>query len=318
LKTEPDGRIFPTSNSSGSIVACLLEQADKNKVAVGTRLPVLSIERIEPQSLFEVGIEGGKRLQARLLMLATGGARRSFQLAQSLGHTIQPLVPSLFTFAVSDPRLDGLAGVSVEDAVLRLPAVGLEQRGALLVTHWGLSGPAVLKLSAWGARPLHAAKYQAGLVVNWHPEFAPGELQKHFHEKKTYSAHQPVTAHSFSDKTVTGQPLPLRLWKRLVYAAGIGEQQTWGDLSRKLLINLTNELTQGRYKICGKGVFKEEFVTCGGINLKEVDFRTMQSRVCPGLFLAGEVLDIDAITGGFNFQAAWTTGWLAGTGMANK
>ncbi len=318
LKTEPDGRVFPTSDSSDSIVDCLIEQADQYKVVVRTRQPVCSVERREGQSLFEIGIDGEEGVLARRVLLATGGTRHAFQLAQSLGHTIQPPVPSLFTFTISDPRLEGLAGVSVEDVRLSLPACGIEQKGALLITHWGLSGPAVLKLSAWGARNLHAANYQADLLVDWLPEFHAGALQITFLEKKSFSAGQLVTARTFSDSTVDSHLLPLRLWRKLVTAAGIGVGQTWGDLSRRQLGSLANELTHGHYRICGKGVFKEEFVTCGGINLKEVNFKTMQSRVCPGLFLAGEVLDIDAVTGGFNFQAAWTTGWLAGSAMAEK
>jgi hypothetical protein len=318
LKTEPDGRIFPTSDSSESIVDCLVALADRLKIVVRTRQLVHSIERVAEQSVFEIGMEGDESLLARCVLLATGGARRAFQFAQSLGHTIQPAVPSLFTFTISDPRLDGLAGVSVEDVRLYLPDAGIEQSGALLVTHWGLSGPAVLKLSAWAARSLHAANYQTDLLIDWLPGFSSGELQITFLEKKSFSGGQLVSARSFSDSMVNSQPMPLRLWRKLVYAAGIGTRETWGNLSRKQLVSLANELTHSQFRISGKGVFKEEFVTCGGVNLKEVDFKTMQSRVCPGLYLAGEVLDIDAVTGGFNFQAAWTTGWLAGSAMGDR
>jgi predicted Rossmann fold flavoprotein len=318
LKTEPDGRIFPTSDSSASIVDCLVEQAEKSKVVMRTRLPVRSIARIGKKSIFKISTDGDESFLARRVLLATGGTRNGFHLAQSLGHTIELTVPSLFTFTITDPRLDGLAGVSVEDVCLSLPESAIEQSGALLITHWGLSGPAVLKLSAWGARPLHNANYQADLLIDWLPGYAAGALQITFLEKKSFSAGQLVTARSISDTSVDCQPLPLRLWRKLVYAAGIGARQTWGDLSRSQFLSLANELTHGQYRISGKGAFKEEFVTCGGINLKEVDFKTMQSRVCRSLYLAGEVLDIDALTGGFNFQAAWTTGWLAGSAMAEK
>jgi predicted Rossmann fold flavoprotein len=318
LKTEADGRVFPASDSSGSIIDCLLEQADRLGIGVRTDTPVRSVQRVEAHTCFVVDIEAGENLRTRRLLLATGGTRRAYPLAQTLGHTIQPPVPSLFTFTISDPRLDGLAGVSVDETGLRLPAFGIEQKGALLVTHCGLSGPAVLKLSAWGARPLHAAGYQADLTINWLPGISTGELQGHFQYMKTRSPERTVAARSCPDHETTCQPLPVRLWKKLVSAAGIGAQQTWGDLSRRQLTSLIHELTRGQYRVSGKGAFKEEFVTCGGVTLKEVNFKTMQSRVCPGLYLAGELLDIDAVTGGFNFQAAWTTGWLAGSAMAER
>jgi predicted Rossmann fold flavoprotein len=318
LKTEADGRVFPASDSSDSIIDCLLEQAQRLGIRVCTNAPVLSVQRDEVHACFKVDFEAGESLRTRRLLLATGGTRRAYQFAQTLGHTLQPPVPSLFTFTISDPRLDGLAGVSVDEAVLRLPAFGIEQIGALLVTHWGLSGPAILKLSAWGARPLHAAGYQADLTINWLPGVSAGDLQGHFQEIKSQFPCRTVAAHAYPDQVATRQPLPGRLWKKLVSAAGIGPQQTWGDLSRRQLADLVCELTKGQYRISGKGAFKEEFVTCGGVSLKEVDFKTMQSRVCPGLYLAGELLDIDALTGGFNFQAAWTTGWLAGSAMAER
>jgi predicted Rossmann fold flavoprotein len=318
LKTEADGRVFPASGSSGSIIDCLLEQAHRLGIKVRTDTPVRSVQRDEAQACFEVELETGENLRTRRLLLATGGTRRAYQLAQTLGHTIQPPAPSLFTFTVSDPRLEGLAGVSVDEAGLRLPAFGIEQNGALLVTHWGLSGPAVLSLSAWGARPLHVAGYQADLTINWYPGVSAGELQGRFQSMKASSPERTVAAHACPDRDAGRQPLPVRLWRKLVSAAGIEAQQTWGDLSRRQMASLIDELTQGQYRISGKGAYKEEFVTCGGVTLKEVNFKTMQSRVCPELYLAGELLDIDAVTGGFNFQAAWTTGWLAGSAMAES
>jgi predicted Rossmann fold flavoprotein len=229
-------------------------------------------------------------------------------------------VPSLFTFRVSDPRLEGLAGISVEAARValldengKLPHLaGRQQDGPLLITHWGLSGPAVLKLSAWGARWLHERGYRAGLRVSWRGERTADETQAEMLACKAAHPRQAVFRHSPFDA------LPGRLWQRLAAAAGIGEAVRWGNLSKAAERHLSQELTAGQYAIQGKGPFKEEFVTCGGVRLDEVDFRTMESKRQPGLFIAGEALDVDGLTGGFNFQNAWTTGWLAGRAVAEK
>jgi predicted Rossmann fold flavoprotein len=247
------------------------------------------------------------------LLLATGSSPRGHRIAVALGHGIAPPVPSLFTFTVRDGALRDRAGVSVNPVVLKLTvpeAKPLIQTGPLLITHWGLSGPAVLKLSAWGARLLHDHRYQGDLWINWLPNVTPEHLRQTLQgtreavPKRAIANHCPVE-------------LPRRLWQYLVtQRAGLDESIPWAALPKKALNTLVEELSHGRYPIQGKGVFKEEFVTCGGVNLAEVDFKTMESRRCPGLFFAGEVLDIDGITGGFNFQSAWTTGWLAGQGMA--
>jgi hypothetical protein len=259
-------------------------------------------------------------LPAQLLLIASGGDRRSLDLPASLGHTIIPPVPSLFTFTIGDARLEGLAGLSVAQAGLKLldefdkPVLqaGFEQAGALLITHWGFSGPAALRLSAWGARWLAERSYRAGLQVNW---LYPMNQEQAWAELQTYragaeNARQHVSARSPFSR------LPLRLWRHLVHAAGVGERTRWADLSKTSTQALLQELIAGRFAISGRGIFKEEFVTCGGVSLDEVNFKTMHSRVSPGLYLAGEVLDIDGLTGGFNFQSAWTTGWLAGMAMA--
>jgi predicted Rossmann fold flavoprotein len=247
-------------------------------------------------------------LRADRVLLASGSSPRGYEWAASLGHTVVPPVPSLFTFNIDDPRLEGLAGISVPDARVHLPGTKLEQRGPLLVTHWGLSGPAVLKLSAWGARELHDRAYDAMLSIDWLPLMHPEEVADRLAAHKEADARKRVTSsHPFG--------LPQRLWHALV-AATVAEDKRWADLSKREASSLVDELCRGSYRISGKGVFKEEFVTCGGIHVDDVDFRTMASKRCKGLYAAGEILDIDGVTGGFNFQSAWTTGWLAGRAMA--
>ena len=185
----------------------------------------------------------------------------------------------------------------------------MTQAGPLLITHWGLSGPAILKLSAWGARALHDQQYRAPLIIDWLPDRREDELRQDLQAIKSDQAR-----HVIGSSSLLG--LPLRLWQRLIEAAGIGTEQRWTELSKRQLLQLIDQLKRGRYEMRGKGEFKEEFVTCGGVNLDEINFKTMESRLCPGLYFAGEILDIDGLTGGFNFQAAWTTGWLAGQAMA--
>jgi hypothetical protein len=309
LKTESDGRMFPVTDDSATIVECLMRAAQRAGVEVRTGVSVQQVLKqatgfiLQPKS-------GGEQFVDRLL-LATGSSPHGYAIARSLGHTVLPPVPSLFTFNLSDPRLDGLAGVAVNTVQLRLhlpEKSTIEQTGPLLVTHWGVSGPAVLKLSAWGARALHDQNYRATLQINWVPQSNPETLRQQLLavrsqlSRKTIVANCPVM-------------IPRRLWEKLTECVGIQPGDRWAEISNKTLNQLIQELTQGQYQITGKGVFKEEFVTCGGVDLKEVDFKTMHSKICPGLYLAGEILDIDGVTGGFNFQSAWTTGWLAGRAM---
>lgn len=328
LKTEADGRIFPVSDSAQEIVNCLLRSADGAGVQVWLRCAVAAIQYTPGANIpFTLHLRAHKNdpgmpgtLHARQVLLATGGSPGGMRLAESLGHTLQPPVPSLFTFKINDPRLMGLAGVSIPTVGLQLldgakpPAgqAGELQLGALLITHWGLSGPAVLRLSAWAARWLHANHYQAVLQINW---IYPQDLNQALaalHAQRTGAARS---------QQVVSRPqaftaLPQRLWRRLVEAAGIPSQQRWADLSKDLLRRLALELVAGCYPLQGKAAFKDEFVTCGGVSLKEVDFQRMHSRLTPGLYFAGEVLDIDGLTGGFNFQNAWTTAWIAATAAA--
>jgi len=310
LKTEADGRMFPSTDDSATIIACLTQAAAQAGVKVWTQAALKTVAR-EPDE-FQVELRSGQTLTCDRLLLATGSNPQGYAIAQQLGHAIASPVPSLFTFNIQDPRLDGLAGVSVSNAQLRLQVPdqpALEQTGPVLITHWGLSGPAVLKLSAWGARLLHQQKYQATLIVNWVPASNPETLRQQLQSVRSQLAQKSV---------VSNCPvmIPRRLWERLTETVGIKPGDRWAEISNKVLNTLLQELTRGQFKITGKGAFKEEFVTCGGVNLKEVDFKTMESRLCPNLFFAGEILDIDGVTGGFNFQSAWTTGWLAGQAMA--
>ena len=307
LKTEADGRLFPVTDRSETIVDCLIETARRAGVEIRTEAAIASIERSE--SRFMINFKAAETLIGDRILLATGSNPQGYAWAAKLGHTLEPPVPSLFTFTLDDARLIDLAGISVEKIQVQLEGTHLEQTGPLLITHWGLSGPAILKLSAWGARALHDRHYHATLLINWLPDYDASELQRKLATLKAEHPRQLVAATS-------PLSLPLRLWKRLVAASGIGVDRRWADVSKPQLSALTNELSRGAYAIQGKGVFKEEFVTCGGVRLDEVNFKTMESRRCPGLYFAGEILDIDGLTGGFNFQSAWTTGWIAGRAMS--
>jgi predicted Rossmann fold flavoprotein len=309
LKTEADGRMFPTTDNSQTIIDCLIDAARESQVKLLASAAAQQIEKIDDR--FAISLRGGQTLRADRLLLATGGSPQGHTLARTLGHEITPIAPSLFTFNVKDDRIEGLAGLSVNPVHLRL-TIGtdkLEQSGPLLITHWGLSGPAVLKLSAWGARLLHQAGYKAKLTINWLPNENDASLRKTLLSVKSQLPQRSV--HSNCPVMI-----PKRLWESFCRHAEIPEKTRWAELSNRALNLLIQSLIQGAYTISGKGQFKEEFVTCGGINLKEVDFKTMESRICPGLYFAGELLDIDGVTGGFNFQSAWTTGWIAGQAMA--
>jgi len=308
LKTEADGRVFPATDRSSTIVECLIKAAQQAAVEIRASVTIDSIER-EDRSGFVVRSRSGEPLAADRVLLATGSNRHGYDWATALGHTIEPPVPSLFTFAIDDPRLQGLAGVSVQNVQVQIDGTRLQQHGPVLITHWGLSGPAILKLSAWGARVLYDRHYQTNVRLNWLPDLNDDQLRQRLLAIKSEQARQIIAATS-------PVGLPLRLWQRLIGAAGITGELRWTNFSKRHLAALIEQLLHGVYQLHGKGEFKEEFVTCGGVNLDEVNFKTMESRRCPGLYFAGEILDIDGVTGGFNFQAAWTTGWLAGQAMA--
>jgi predicted Rossmann fold flavoprotein len=312
LKTESDGRMFPVSDSSQTIIDCLLDAARAARVKLKTNC---GVERVARNSSggFDLTLSDGEALSCDKLLLATGGCRTPAlgQLAVSLGHTLEMPVPSLFTFHVGTPWLRALAGISVETVEVSVAGTKLRERGPVLITHWGLSGPAILRLSAWGARVLHRMDYQCVLRVNWLPGKSDETLAQEFDKRR----------HSQAARFVVNSPvapLPARLWEQLIVAAGVPRETRWSVLSRPAQHQIIQQLLRGEFPVSGKSLNKDEFVTCGGVKLGEVDFKTMESRLCPGLFFAGELLDIDGITGGFNFQAAWTTGWIAGKALARE
>ena len=310
LKIEPDGRMFPVSDQSRSIVDCLLRAAEKAGVEVRTGARVSGFSSVSgPEGNWRVELGDGTALFARALLVAAGSSTSVWALLRELGHGIEPPVPSLFTFNIRDARLEGLAGLSVPRAIVSVPGTALRAEGPLLVTHWGMSGPGVLRLSAWGANILHERQYRFELCVDWTGLGSPRAVAEEMQGYKSAHGKRAVAAHPLFG-------LPARLWERLVLAAGIPEQTRWADTNKAQLSALADQLAQGKYPVSGKSTFKEEFVTAGGVSRKEVDFKTFQSKLHPGLFLAGETLDIDAITGGFNFQAAWTGGYLAGRAIA--
>ena len=312
LKTEADGRMFPTTDSSQTIMDCLLNLANDADVKLKTNCDVQSIVKAAGGG-FELTLASGKKMPCDKLLLATGGCRTPAlgQLAISLGHTLEAPVPSLFTFHVETPWLRELAGVSLDTVEASVPGAKLRERGALLLTHWGLSGPAILRLSAWGARELHDRNYQFALQINWRPDLNPEKLAAAF---QTCRQSQPA---KFIVNTALAK-LPSRLWEQLVIASGIARKTRWAALSGAGQHQLIQQLLRSEFPVTGKSLNKDEFVTCGGVRLNEINFKTMESKRCPGLFFAGELLDIDGLTGGFNFQAAWTTGWLAGRAMAES
>ena len=311
LKTEEDGRMFPVTDSSQTIVDCLQNAATKAGVRLVLRTGLKAAEKTARG--FQVTLTTGEAVDCDRLMLATGGNKSNagLEIAARMGHTIEPPVPSLFTFHIDDPRLKELAGISVEAAVTAVRGTTLKERGPLLVTHWGLSGPAVLKLSAWGARVLHDCGYKFTLLVNWAPAFNPETLRADLERARTDNPKKQLG-------TWCPVGLPLRLWEKLLPAAGLKPETTWATVPAAALRALAAQVGEGEFVVTGKSMFKEEFVTCGGVRLSEVDFKTMESRLVPGLHFAGEVIDVDGITGGFNFQAAWTGGWLAGRALAGN
>jgi predicted Rossmann fold flavoprotein len=310
LKTEGDGRMFPVTDSSQTIIDCLLDAATGAGVKLRTHCDVARVTK-GSRGGFELALASGEMIPADRLLIATGGCRSAAlgQLAVSLGHSLEPPVPSLFTFHVRTAWLRQLAGISVEAAEASIPGSKFRERGALLVTHWGLSGPVVLRLSAWGARELHGRNYSFPLLVNWLPHLIEESLVAEFQSRRQKQGAKLVVNSPVA-------PLPARLWEQLVMAAGVAPDTRWSALPRPAQHNLVRQLLRTEFPVSGKSLNKDEFVTCGGIRLGEVNFKTMESRICPGLFFAGEILDVDGITGGFNFQAAWTTGWIAGRAMA--
>jgi predicted Rossmann fold flavoprotein len=308
LKTEADGRMFPVTDDSQTIIDCLEQAAADAGVKVWSGTAISAVAKTEQG--FTLTAKNGQSWDFDRLLLATGSNPTGYRWLQQLGHSLEPIAPSLFTFNIKDPRLTELPGVAVKTATLTLlDQKKLSQTGPVLITHWGLSGPATLKLSAWAARFLKDCGYRSTLQINWLPEVSSDQLRatllavKDQMPQKSIHRNCPVL-------------IPQRLWQSLLDYCEIAADSLWAGLSHKKLDRLLQELQRGQFPITGKGVFKEEFVTCGGVRLGEVDFKTMASKICPGLYFAGEILDIDGVTGGFNFQNAWTTGWLAGKSIS--
>lgn len=312
LKTELDGRMFPTTDNSGTIIDCLTDSAAQVGIVVRTSTGVQSIsEQASSPDRFIITTDHGEELHGHSLLLATGGTRLAAgaRLAQSLGHELIPNVPSLFAFNINDDRINSLPGVSVPNAAVSLVGIDLKADGPLLITHHGLSGPGILKLSAWGARELNELDYKFTITINW---IAGHDITRALDQARAKHGKRMVCSRAPFDD------FPKRLWRCLCEAADIKADCTWSQISKENINRLSKELTHGEFKVDGKSMNKDEFVTCGGVKLNDVDMRTLESKIVPGLYFAGEVLDIDGITGGFNFQNAWTTGHLAGGAIAEK
>lgn len=307
LKTEPDGRVFPVSDQSADVVACL--ETEARRLGVGVRLSA-GVARLSWQGAagrWQLKLQSGERVEADRVIVTTGGNPNlaGYDWLAELGHGIVPPVPSLFTFNVPDSPLLSLAGVAVPEAGVRLSGTKSGQQGPVLLTHWGFSGPAVLRLSAWGARDLAARNYQFEAAFNWVFPKKSDDVLVALADTRTHHARKQVASFPLFG-------LPQRFWRALVAEAGLPETTRWAEAPAKALNRLGELLVNGTFPVRGKTTFKDEFVTCGGVALTEIHSRTLESRHAPGLFFAGEILDVDGITGGYNFQAAWTTGYVAG------
>ena len=306
LKTEPDGRMFPVSNSSESVIRCFLDACSRLSVRIFIQHKVVAWTRND--DFFQLQFAHQPGYSADALVLAGGSSAGLWRQLAEQGHRIVAPVPSLFTFNVPNSSMRGLEGIAVPNATVWLPQLKISQSGALLITHWGFSGPAVLKLSAWAARLLHVAEYRHSFLINWLGDVDGASVVENLKQLKIILAKKQVTTNSQFG-------LSARLWERFCLLSGVGENLRWADMSLNLCQALANNLTAQQFQMNGKTTYKEEFVTSGGIALDEVNFKTMESKKCSKLFFAGELLDIDAITGGFNFQAAWTTSTIAAEGV---
>lgn len=304
LKAESDGRMFPVTDSSQTVIDCLLNEANRYGVAIRMNAEVRALEW--KNGLWSIQMKNDELLEADLVCVACGGYPKDsmFHWLRNLGHHISVPVPSLFTFNLPGNPITALMGVSVEKVKVKIEGSKLAEEGPLLITHWGLSGPAVLRLSAWGARELSDRNYLFRLHINWLPDISESGLRSEWQQLRTHHPSKKISNHHFTQ-------LPNRLWQFLLNQSGIGQDTRFGDLPSKTENLLIRNLTDFVADVKGKTTFKEEFVTAGGIQLSEVDPHTMRSRKVPGLFFAGEILDVDGITGGFNFQHAWTSGWIA-------
>jgi len=333
IKTESDGRMFPASNSSQTIIDCFLGEIQKYGITLlksSSVINILPFKDIKSGKETEWQVQSVKKVyQAKRIVLATGSSTKIWTLLEQLGHTIVTPVPSLFTFNINDSRISGIPGLSTNARIEILPrqmkgkeintqfrnrksgALNLISEGPVLITHWGLSGPVILKLSARAARLLHEYKYRFRVRINWMPDYHKEGLLSLFNEIKQVDPKKTI----YKTKAIA---LPARLWGKLVIASDIAKDLKWADVSRKQLDRLGQFITAAEFNVEGKSTFKEEFVTAGGVDLKEVNFKTFESKILPGLYFAGEVLNIDAVTGGFNFQNAWTGAYIAAQSIAKS
>lgn len=330
LKIEADGRMFPVSNSSQTIIDCFLNEINRLGIKLLKHSTVTNIESVTVESETVWQITSIKNTyQGKKLLVATGSNPKIWNLLKDLGHTIEPAVPSLFTFNIKDERISAVPGLSTNARVevlakktfnsnitIKLKSKVAEEplltsEGPLLITHWGMSGPAILKLSAWGAKILNEKDYKFSIRVNWLPDYHEESVINLLMEIKDVEAKKTVLRTKAVD-------IPRRLWTKLVRASDIPEDMKWADTTKQQLQNLTDQLTKCIFKVDGKSTFKEEFVTAGGVALKEINFKTFESKVRPNLFFAGEIIDVDAITGGFNFQNAWTGAYIAAQGITKN
>ncbi len=304
LKIEEDGRMFPVTDSSQTIINCFLSEAKRFGVEVLLNQSVKSIQKEADHFTINTATD---IFSAEKVVVATGSNPKIWQLLKDIGHSIVPAVPSLFTFNIKDGRISDLPGLSTLASVKIILPTGVPPLGVrglpLLITHWGMSGPAILKLSAWGARILEPLKYHFEIEVNWLSNLSEEDVLDTLKALKAIQGKQTIYKYAQFD-------LPKRLWQSIVKASGISETLTWAEATRENFLNVANQLTAAIFEVEGKSTFKEEFVTAGGVDLKEINFKTFESRVCKNLYFAGEVLNIDAVTGGFNFQSAWTGGYI--------
>lgn len=309
LKTETDGRMFPVSNSSQTIIDCLMKEVNTNAVEILMNRDVRKLQ--VDNGKWKVEISTGEIMEADFVCVASGGFPKlqQFDWLKNTGHHIIEPVPSLFTFNIPGHSITKLMGVSVPEATIRIQSTKLKNTGPLLITHWGMSGPCVLKLSAWGARELLGMNYDFTISVNWFNDQKEQELKAALQSHRNSNGSQKIINNNLFQ-------LPNRLWQFLLQEAGIKEEWRWADLPSKEQNKLVQILTNHEFHVKGKTTFKEEFVTAGGVDLKQVDANTMQSKLHQGLFFAGEILDVDGITGGFNFQHAWTSGFVAAKSIA--
>jgi hypothetical protein len=315
LKAEPDGRIFPISDSSESIIDCLLRESKKVGVKIMLNSDVLAIN-ILADNMFALLLRNQEKITCDRVIIATGGSPKESGLEwlKNLGHQIIPPVPSLFTFNIPHHPITQLMGTSVSNIKAKIQGTKLEEEGAILITHWGLSGPAILRLSAWGARALHEMDYHFKVNINWLGRIKEDELRGFFDQHKNNFDKKLVS--NCNPSALLHLTIPNRLWEFFIEKTAIPIHKKWVELSKVEKNRLINVLVNDEYEVKGKTTFKEEFVTCGGVALSDIDLRSMESKKIPHLYFAGEVIDIDGITGGFNFQAAWTTGYIAGNSAA--